>query len=704
MKILPVLFASLVFATPLFAAENPPADAPQDARLGPLQDLDGYFPFTPSPSPEAWAVRAERVRMQMRVALGIWPEPTRTPLNAVIHGRVEGGDYTVEKVFFESMPGFFVTGNLYRPAGKSAGEGKHAGVLCPHGHWDEGRFLDSGEKAVAKEIANGAEQFAEGGRSVLQARCVQLARLGCVVFHYDMLGYADSTQLSFALTHKFAKQRPETPGSDGWVLFSAEAEARAQSVMGLQTWNGIRALDFLTALPDVDARRIGVTGASGGGTQTMILAALDPRVTAAFPAVMVSTAMQGGCTCENASGLRISTGNVEFAALFAPKPMAMTAANDWTKEMETKGFPELQKHWAMLGAPQHVQLTALVQFPHNYNAPSRAAMYAWFNQHLALGQPAAQLAERDYVRLSREEMTVWDDAHPAPAGGDDFERKLLRWWHDDAQAQMAKSPEEFRIIAAPAWAAIIGRTLADAGEVEMAALDPKAIGAAAGVQRTEHGEFLKIAGALRNRTHGEELPAVLLQPEKPSARTVAWLCENGTAQLFAEDGKPRAEIARLLDAGCIVLGVDMRMGKGAAANRVVKNPREAPAYTYGYNHPLFAQRVHDVLSALHFARNAEPKAALSLVGLGATGPIAAAARALSGDAVDAAVIDTGHFRFADVADYRAANFLPAAAKYGDLPGLLTLAAPRPVFVIGEGESAPVPAALDWLLKQGAKQP
>ena len=195
---------------------------------------------------------------------------------------------------------------------------------------------------------------------------------------------------------------------------------------------------------------------------------------------------------------------------------------------------------------------------------------------------------------------------------------------------------------------------------------------------------------------------MLLQPEKPSARTVVWLCENGTAQIFADDGKPRAEIARLLDAGCIVLGVDLRIGK--AANRVVKNPREAPAYTYGYNHPLFVQRVHDVLTALHFARSAEPKATLSLVGFGATGPIAAAARAVSGDALDAAVIDTGHFRFADVADYRAANFLPAAAKYGDLPGLLTLAAPRPVFVIGEGESAPVSTALDWLLKQGAKQP
>src|ERR1051325_10436318 len=113
--------------------------------------------------------------------------------------------------------------------------------------------------------------------------------------------------------------------------------------MGLQTWNSIRALDFVTSLPDVDASRIGVTGASGGGTQTFILCAVDPRPAVEFPAVMVSTAMQGGCTCENASLLRIHTGNIEFAALFAPKPQGMTCANDWTKEMSTKGFPELKQ-------------------------------------------------------------------------------------------------------------------------------------------------------------------------------------------------------------------------------------------------------------------------------------------------------------------------------------------------------------------------
>ena len=137
-----------------------------------------------------------------------------------------------------------------------------------------------------------------------------------------------------------------------------------------------------------------MTGASGGGTQTFILAAIDPRPAAAFPAVMVSTAMQGGCTCENASYLRIGTGNVEIAALIAPRPLGMTAADDWTKEIATKGLPELKAHYRMLGVEDRVMAKPLLQFPHNYNYASRAVMYQFFNKHLKLGLPGADHRRR----------------------------------------------------------------------------------------------------------------------------------------------------------------------------------------------------------------------------------------------------------------------------------------------------------------------
>ena len=162
---------------------------------------------------------------------------------------------------------------------------------------------------------------------------------------------------------------------------------RLQSIFGLQTWNSVRALDFLETLPDVDPKRIAVTGGSGGGTQTIMICAIDDRPIAAFPNGMVSSSMQGGCTCENASLLRIGTGNVELAGLFAPKPQGMTAANDWTKEMLVpgKGFPELKKLYTLYGKPDHVLCEDLLHFPHNYNFVTRGIMYRWFNKHLRSG-------------------------------------------------------------------------------------------------------------------------------------------------------------------------------------------------------------------------------------------------------------------------------------------------------------------------------
>src|SRR3954451_21835623 len=104
-----------------------------------------------------------------------------------------------------------------------------------------------------------------------------------------------------------------------------------------------------------------------------------------FPAVMVSTHMQGGCTCENASYLRIGTSNAEIAALAAPRPVGMTAADDWTKEFATDGYPDVQRVFALAGAPDHVLLRPFLQFGHNYNGVARAVMYDWFNRHLRLG-------------------------------------------------------------------------------------------------------------------------------------------------------------------------------------------------------------------------------------------------------------------------------------------------------------------------------
>lgn len=660
-----------------------PGQVPKDKRLEPLKDLNGYFPFTPSTSVENWNHRAEYVRRQLLVSLGIWPLPTRAPLNPVIHGKVDREDYSVERAYFESMPGFFVTGSLYRPKGKS---GKLPAVLCPHGHWANGRFYDIGEEGVKKEIASGAEKFAEGGRSPLQARCVHLARLGCVVFHYDMLGYADSQQISFELAHRFGKQRPEMIRTDKWGLYSPQAESHFQSILGLQAWNSIRAIDFVSSLADVDPDRIGVTGASGGGTQTFLLAVIDPRPKVAFPAVMVSTAMQGGCTCENACNLRIDTGNVEFAAMFAPKPIGMSAADDWTKEMTTKGFPELKQHFQMMGAPDNVFLISRTEFGHNYNAVSREAMYGWFFKHLGLGE-GKPAEERDYRRLSQAELTVWDAEHPQPPSGPEFEQKLLQWWKDDAAKQIAAvapkdadSLQRYRAIVQPALDIVIGRKLPEAKELEY---DQKI--------KDDRGDYLFMAGFIRNASRGEELPVSFFYPKEWKGEAVIWLHPDGKSALGTST-EPTDVVKQLLAAGKSVVGVDLiyqgeflKDGQPLKEARKVQNPREAAAYTFGYNPTAFAQRVHDVLTVAAFVKGHErtPKS-ITLVGLsGSAGAWAAAARVQAGDVITRAAIDTAGFRFLKVSGIYSLDFLPGGAKYGDLPGMLAVAAPHTLWLAGE---------------------
>jgi dienelactone hydrolase len=659
--------------------------APNDSRLGKLKDLNGYFPFKPYTARAEWDKRAEELRRQLLVATGLWPMPERTPPRAVVHGKIDRDEYTVEKVILESWPGHYVTGNLYRPKGKP---GKVPAVLCPHGHWANGRFYDAGEAGLKQQLKSGAEKHDPSGRYPLQARCVQLARMGCVVFHYDMLGYADSVQISQGIAHGFRDRRPQMEGKTDWGFFSPQAELHLQSIFGLQTYNSIRALDWVSELPDVDASRIGVTGASGGGTQTFILCAIDPRPAVAFPAVMVSTAMQGGCTCENCSYLRIGTGNIEIAALIGPRPLGMTAADDWTKEMETKGFPELKEHYKLLGVPENVTLAALVQFEHNYNYPSRAAMYEWMNKHLRLGQPTP-IVEAPFEPLSREEMSVWTDDHPAPSGdavGEAYERRLLRQMTDEEHRQYAalkpdsKRPEslpEFERVIGGAWDTLIGRKLPESGAVKFDASD-----------RQETDSYRLIRGRITYAAVGEQVPVVVLLPSEPRDKTVIWLDEHGAKALFDDNGKPAAAAKKLLDAGVPVVGVDLlyqgdTLAAPNAQSRVsIAHPRNYAGFTYGYNYPLFAQRVHDVLTVIAAVRDRRgDEANIHLVGFGPAGAWAAAAAAQAGEAASGLAVDES-FRLAAVDRLDSPHLLPGAAKYGGVEALLALAKPKSLVIFG----------------------
>jgi dienelactone hydrolase len=650
MRILPI--SLLVLLPALIAADDPTRlysgnDRPPDHRLTDKpKDLDGYFPFTPPATKDAWEKRREALKVQLQVALGLWPMPERGPIMATIHSPIQRDKYTIEKVYFASLPGHYVTGNLYRPTTP----GKHPAVLCPHGHWNDGRLHDAGEAAGKKSVADGAEQFPESARYFLQAKCAQLARMGCVVFHYDMLGYADSK----AITHR-----------EGFL--DADALLRSQSQMGLQAWNSLRALDFVLGLPDVDTNRVGVTGASGGGTQTFILAALDERVTAAFPAVMVSTAMQGGCVCENAPYLRLGTGNIELAGLIAPRPLGMTGAKDWTIDIETKGLPQLKALYRLYGAEDRVIAKCFPQFGHNYNQVSREEMETFFNEHLDLGLPSP-VRERPFMPVPPNELSVYDDRHPRPKDevGADGVRKVLTEWSDKQMAALTPTDSaklaEFRRVVGSALGVMIHDSMPSTNDVDVTEFGPK---------EEQNGRIARKLLLTRKGDH-EAIPAYGVRGPEHDGTVVIWIHPRGKGSLFAE-GKLVPEAQAILDRKAAILAVDV-FGTGELDAKPKVNEKYA-GFTFGYNRPFVAEQVHDILTAIAAAKGHPQAKTIHIVGWESAGPWVVMAKALAGDAVTRTAADMNGFRFDAIKSPADPMMLPGALKYGGMAAFGALCAP-----------------------------
>jgi dienelactone hydrolase len=335
------LLLALLVQTP--ATPSSPAPAPDpvstaDRRNVEVPDTDTHVVLSDFPSKAAWESHRVRVAQQILTAAGLDPLPERTPLHPQRFGKVQRDGYTVEKILLETWPGFFLGGNLYVPTTP----GTHPAVVSPHGHWNYGRLEHQPLASVPMRAAN-------------------LAKRGHVVLIYDMVGYNDTIQVP----HAFSGRRETL-----WAF----------GPLGLQLWNSLRVVDYVASLPEVDATRIGATGASGGGTQTFLLAAVDDRIAYAAPVNMVSAYMQGGSACENAPGLRLGISNLDIAAAFAPKPMLMTSATgDWTRRVPQEEFPAIRRIYDLYGAGDRIS-TIQVDAPHNYNQATREAVYRFLDQ------------------------------------------------------------------------------------------------------------------------------------------------------------------------------------------------------------------------------------------------------------------------------------------------------------------------------------
>ena len=657
-----------------------------------LRTLNDYLPFEVPDDLKSWQRRRTQLQNHLLVNLGLWPLPEKTPLKPVIHGKLVFEDYSVEKVFFQSMPGFYVTGNLYRPLAKKNRETKlMPAVLCPHGHWSNGRFMFANDATTKQQLGKKAERFEANARSPLQARCAGLARRGCVVFHYDMIGYADSQQIPYGLAHGFRTQRKDLNSTNKWGLFSPHAEMRSQSVMGLQTWNSIRALDFVSSLPEVDRNRIAVTGASGGGTQTFILCAIDPRPAVAFPAVMVSTGMQGGCTCENCSNLRVGQGNVEFAAMFAPKPMGLTAADDWTKEMATKGMPELKQLYRLYGKPENVSLLNRTEFGHNYNRVSRLAMYDWFHRHLKSDKLDD---EKEITILRSDKLSVFNEKYPKPKGGTDWETSFLKAWSERNQRQMGLTQIQYTadlVRLHPVYTEALKRLVCLKEKPSRLKLLEK--------KKLSEGRIIYTRALLYSDHHSCISQAYLLESTDVKNPKRFTICLSGNKfPAKGELGGLTFDLRPIWENKSRVAGLerlkssrqsDREKQNQLDVNSLVPNGREAAGYSFGYNRTVFAWRAQQIYDMVRYLKESEPDAKVDIFCDEYAFPVAIYVAAMSDRfTIDAVKYEENGlskkpFRFRTVSSLKQQHFVPGILKFGDIDGLITMA-------IANGTSVSVP--------------
>lgn len=630
---------------------------PVDRRRTEIRHLNLPCEFVAPTTKEAWEKRARSLREHILVSMGLWPNPARSPLNTEITHRVEREGYSIENVRFQSLPGFYVTGNLYRPTGDDGpaggggpnyagptGHGLRPAILNPHGHWQEGRLNHEPDGSIP-------------------ARCINFALQGYVAFAWSMAGYNDSTQLA----HR-------TFGDDRKLLWGL-------SLMGLQLWNGMRSVDFLQSLPDVDNSRIACTGASGGGTQTFMLTAVDDRVRVAAPVNMVSAHMQGGCICENGPNLRIETNNMEIAALAAPRPLLLVSATgDWTVNTPVLEYPAIRAVYALYDAEDclaQVQIDA----GHNYNAASREAVYAWFGKWMLDTESGDRISERP-VEPEPPESMLAVTAENRPEDWVD-EEGLMDVWIDRARKQLnkmrssdARSLRRFRQVMSAGFRSIIGSP--NAADVDLVATR---------LGMHQSGTCTVQSGFIGWRNAGDRVPFTEFRPPGPPRGAVLVVHPDGVAALTQDRGRdPGPLVQHLLGKGLLVLSADVFFTGLAESTPADHDPASGEhAYFSTYNRTMTANRVQDILTAVAWLRRTGGVASVSLVGIGEAGPWCLLACGLSPH-VDRAVIDADRFDTDSDEAYESRLFIPVLRRLGGLSAAAALATPAEMYLHHTGHA------------------
>jgi dienelactone hydrolase len=334
-----------------------------------LQSIAGQYQ-----NQNEWKSRAEIIKKGIITGAGLTSIKAGKKIIATTHSKKTLDGYTVENVFFESLPGIFITGNLYKPFNLQK---KNPAVLAPHGHGNDPRFGEA-----------------------TQLRCATMARMGAIVFAWDMIGYGDMQQCDHKISQAFK----------------------------LQTINSIRVLDFITQMPKVNKNKIVISGESGGGTQTFMLTAIDERINLSIPVVMVSSHFFGGCVCESGMPVHVSpdhaTNNVEIATCAAPRPMLLISdGDDWTQFTPTVEFPHIRRIYSFFGKENNIENVHLANEKHDYGPSKRKAAYDFLAKHFGLN---IELADETKVNiLDKIQLSVYNSDFPLPENAITGNDKIL---------------------------------------------------------------------------------------------------------------------------------------------------------------------------------------------------------------------------------------------------------------------------------------
>ncbi|MDR0542486.1 MAG: acetylxylan esterase [Dysgonamonadaceae bacterium] len=310
---------------------------------------------------QEWEKRKAEIKSCLPGALKLSPLPPRPQSAVILTPKRKYDGYTVENFAVETLPGVYVAGSIYKP---SKVKGKCPVMLNPNGHFGDGRY-----------------------RADQQFRCAAQARMGIISASWDLFAWGESL-LQF----------------DGNLH-------RLSAANTIQTLNAIRILDYLLSLKEADHTKVGITGGSGGGSLTMMLAAIDDRITLSVPAVMLSSYFSGGCPCESGMPAHLCggrTNNVEIAAMFAPKPqLILSDGKDWTSAVPELEYPFLQRVYSFYHAENHLENDHFADEGHDYGLSKRKALYRFIAQHFGLD---IQQADESKITIEKEaQMYVFGD-------------------------------------------------------------------------------------------------------------------------------------------------------------------------------------------------------------------------------------------------------------------------------------------------------